>query len=190
MSKESHTPGVPARRIRLSSPPTIVPNWPQRFQVYRPVSQCLGQKSGQKAGPAQPRRRRDLLRSMCAHVMTTRGLVHDPSRKGDHRCPWPYETGDGPVGLDWVSRISASKVWTRVRTGRGVVRALAGRLPHYPSVQTKARAAGPVLDCCSKALFGLGLAFSLRRWSRGLATGDGTPGALYLFSVLGVGTTS
>jgi hypothetical protein len=54
MSKESHSPGVPLRRIRLSSPPTIVPHWLQRFQVYRPVSPRLGQKSGQKAGPAQP----------------------------------------------------------------------------------------------------------------------------------------
>jgi hypothetical protein len=33
------------------------------------------------------------------------------------------------VSLDWVSRISASKVWTQVRTGRGVVRALAGPPP-------------------------------------------------------------
>jgi hypothetical protein len=33
-------------------------------------------------------RRRDRFRSLCTHMLTTRGLVHDPPRKDEHR---PYK---------------------------------------------------------------------------------------------------
>jgi len=47
MSTQGHIQGVPARPICLRSPPTIVPDWLQSFQVSRPVSPRLGQRSGQ-----------------------------------------------------------------------------------------------------------------------------------------------
>jgi len=48
MSTQGNIQGAPVRAIRPSSQSTIVPNWLQRIQGYRPVSPRLGQKSGQK----------------------------------------------------------------------------------------------------------------------------------------------
>jgi hypothetical protein len=81
MSKESHSPGVPLRRIRLSSPPPIVPNRHQRSQVYRPVSPGLGQKSGQKPGPAQP--------------YSPRPASFSPHSYGDYPRPGPRSSPEG-----------------------------------------------------------------------------------------------
>src|SRR6186997_222421 len=67
---------------------------------------------------------------------------------------------------------------------------LQGAFPHYGQSSPRPGRAGWVLDCCSKVLFGLGLAFFLSRWPKGLATGEGILGVLYLFSALRGGTIS
>jgi len=149
MSREGHSPGAPLRRIRLSPPPTIVPKWPQRFQVCRPVSPRLGQKSGQKPVPGN--QESPLLRAwFCVHsrgdyppqgprFADSAGQVtrEDLWRKGD-RSELAGSTGD----VDERSRFADESIDFSPTTHEdlelppGAARILAGKVDHLGAVRS------------------------------------------------------